>query len=407
MEEEIIMSYLYQDAPICYICCDENKTLIDQSIQNIENIPDNSVFKGPCDLHYICKECLIRICLDYENNINIHHSHIRCMNLDWEDCRSYAGVPYYFHHADIKKVLTPSDFDKFIEHASNFEYPGFDTSNCIRCNYKNKISVHDIINLDTGEVTVLCENFVDCGITYCYHCNKQVDDYDIQCNYCIGLSSITNPNLFNKFLIKGDKKNTSMGENSYLYRNKDITVDMALNHILSIINSPDDTFFIQCFICANNFSKSEQCCSLKHCGIERCYSCGKVQDRHSPDGMGNHWSAYGVNGCPRFDTDPYWNTTANCNFKCSEHISPCYGHDIGECQIIEHIDGRVNMVNERKQNFVYHFIKSLLRETRTKVLDGLSEVLDVKKIKKVLEFIDKNPEYFNYYNPVLFMDEMK
>jgi hypothetical protein len=120
--------------------------------------------------------------------------------------------------------------------------------------------------------------------------------------------------------------------------------------------------------------KSEQCNTLEHCGVERCYSCGRSGTRTNK--LGDHWDSSGIKGCPRFDHSFYWNVMAGCKFQCIE--GDCYNEELGDCDLESHKPGIEAMVMARKRAHIYHAIKSLLPSLRQTVLDKLWEIHDMR-----------------------------
>ena len=397
------------DGAECHIClCDKNdKQILDKSINNLKVIPDNSIFASPCKKHFICKECFIKIALDFENNpINSTHSLIRCL-YSGRDCVNDNGFFTYFNNNQVKRILNKEQYKLYIEHAERFKFPGFKLENCpsIRCHSRNLISIEDINSTSIGNLIIECTQTHYCEYRYCYNCKRRLREYQICCNICINLEDSSNPHSYNYFLIKEEEFRKIQSD--YLYKQKEISVDMAVNHIKEIIYSSDSRFSIQCPVCLNHFYKSEKCAGLRHCGIERCYSCGKIQNELNQE-LNDHWSEIGNKGCPRFDNAYYWNEIANCEFECSENTyeDGCYNHELGECTNYKHETGIINMVNERKQAFIYNFLKSLLKNIRNSVIEEMKDILDKPFLDKVFLFIEKHNEHSGDYTPIVFIDKL-
>lgn len=424
----------------CYSDFNDKKIIL-KKINNIDKLEKQTLFAGPCGEHFICYECLKTIALSFENHlINRNNSLIYCIA---QNCLTSSGIPVYFDHYQISKVLSLKEYTNYKEYAEIYEFPGFEIVRCpniindfrnvYKCNTKNIIPVEKIKETPPGCLIIYCIQNRKCHNSFCYNCKQKIYSYHTKCDICFDNNEYNNPFGINRFLVKKEVseeeleiseelRETSNQENKiikrkileetdYLYRNNEITVDMALKYIKDIIDKSDETanrFQIQCPYCLNFFFKTEKCSALKHCGIERCYSCGKIQEKNQRD-LSDHWSASGINGCPRFDNEPYWNKDAECNFLCQDEI--CYSHEIGECQIEEHQPGIKNMIIERKKAFIYHFLKSLLKETRNKVLEKLDENiyenLSNTFLQKVFLFLESNPAYIKYYSPLVFMKELQ
>lgn len=423
----------------CYVCHSdqEDKKVLLYKINDIDKIEDNTIFAGPCGKHFICKECLKKVSLDFENHpINRNYSLIRCLNPD-EDCITPSGINTFFDHLQIQKILTKEQFSMYYDYAEIYEFPGFEIIKCpyrllpytnrsVVCGAKNIITIEKINETPVGEMIVQCVQNPECNYRFCYHCKQTIRYSQTRCETCTTFSESQNPYSINYYLVKQPDIEIKMDpilknsdqqevmtttrkiqeETDYLYRNGEITKEIALSYI-DKIKSMDDKFFIQCPFCSEYFCKSDRCSALKHCGIERCYSCGKVQKLNHPNGLGDHWSENGINGCPRFDYAPFWNNIAQCNFLCLEEgydeKEPCYGHYSGECQLEEHKEGIKNILEQRKNAFIYHFLKSLLKETRDDIIQELEEK---EYYKKVFDFLENNQEYLLYYSPLIFAEKI-
>jgi len=148
-------------------------------------------------------------------------------------------------------------------------------------------------------------------------------------------------------------------------KNNEITEEIAYSTIKEIIAS--DRLEVKCTECMTTLFKSEQCNTLEHCGIERCFSCGRSGTRNQK--LGDHWDSSGVKGCPRFDHSVFWNVVDDCKFDCIE--GTCYNEEIGDCHNPKHTAGIRNMINARKKAHIYHAIKSLLPSIRIIVANKL------------------------------------
>lgn len=408
---------IFQYLPISVTCCvclenSDTKNLINYKIQDIPDaIPDNALFKGPCDKHYICKECLRKIVLNFENNpINDNSAFVYCSYYNTGCYNTDTFLPYYYSHNDIKKILSEEEFTLYINYASRYEYPGYEQIICPNLSCKNKIYIHEEEINDCNYYNTILTCYSGCETSFCYYCREELSLTEKHCEDCYTYGHRENPNCLNYYIVKPTESGNIISESDYLYKQKEITKEIALNYIVEIMTSNyDHIVSIECPICSNKFYKSEQCSSLKHCGVERCYSCGIMQKRYKKNGLGDHWSSIGKDGCPRFDSCTYWNSIAYCDFNCTEGI--CYNHDtIGDCKIPEHYSGIMNLSNERKQCMVYHFIKSLIKPLRIDLINTMKTKgieLNYYLLQMSLEFVDNNHNYLYYYSPLCFLDDME
>ena len=175
---------------------------------------------------------------------------------------------------------------------------------------------------------------------------------------------------------ESDNNSLTYNEEEYLYKNKDITVDIAMEQILNLIY--DSNSYMICCICKLSLYKTEKCNGLSHHNLERCYACGRIGFKLR--GLGDHWSDQGINGCFRFDYENFVSTYVP-RYYCSD--STCSNHDSGDCKDVDHQDGIQDLHNLRKTAYVYHCIKSLLPNIRYEVYDKLFDLL-------------KNTSYINF-----------
>jgi hypothetical protein len=61
-----------------------------------------------------------------------------------------------------------------------------------------------------------------------------------------------------------------------------------------------------CFGCGVPLEKTTMCNALRHCQIEVCYVCGAVASAPGSHLPASHWDADGCRGCPRFDSNAFW-----------------------------------------------------------------------------------------------------
>lgn len=369
-----------------------------------EGIPlCNTIFYAPCGKHAVCYDCLKRIALNFNSHpIGHEDSLIPCPYPFDNTCENDIGMKNYFSHSDIKKILSSDEYDMYMRHAERFQFPGYEIVKCPRpiiindrgdiglCDACILVPIKAIQNTSEGHLIMECDQNSKCYRRSCYHCHTLVrrrglrrdedilgnndvntnigsicNDENIYCERCVTSTENTNPKCRNRYFYKPDKRRND-GQNM-LYRNEEIPDDVIIDQLLEIVES--ENLFTRCMECLTTIYKTEQCNTITHCGVERCYACGRT-GTHEQD-LGDHWDVSGVKGCPRFDHSSFWNEWGHCGFKCREGY--CYSDTIGPCTLEEHQGGIQNMIDIRKRAHIYHAIKSLLPEQREYILKVASQ----------------------------------
>lgn len=326
---------------------------------------ESGIYYGPCDKHRICRECIRRIVLNFESHpVNENSSMVPCMS-PFEECETIIGVKKVFMHEDIEKVLTEEERECYRRYVKKYRFPGYEVIECPMCNTENPVPIEKIKSMAKGYMIVTCVQNRNCRKRWCYNCNERVSSYMSYCKKC--MMTIENKDKYGL--------NRYFKTEMRLLRNNEITEEIAVEQVMRVINM--DKMRINCVSCDTMIEKTEKCNGITHCGIEMCYSCGRSGTKIYK--LGDHWSERGVAGCPRWDSATYWNDVAKVGLKCKEN--ECYGEEIGDCDKKEHIRGIMNMNEERKKAFVYHMIKSLIKETREPVIDRLRKICKGKQKK--------------------------
>lgn len=131
----------------------------------------------------------------------------------------------------------------------------------------------------------------------------------------------------------------------------EITPGAVLAHLCDILT--DEAARVTCPGCGVKIAKTVDCNSISHCGYHFCYVCRAVTS--APFLPVSHWDGQGRTGCPRWDSDPYWNGAAGCGFSCGDG---CASHDT-PCGRKEHTAGRARMDAERKRWAAWALLRSL------------------------------------------------
>ena len=415
----------------CCVCFTDNYFIYDLknecilSLSDIEpsffkndEIPKSLLVKSCCNVHYICINCIHRLINNYEAHpINESNSHLSCP-YPFGDCVTSIGFKNIFDHNLIKKICNDTEWENYRIHSENFSFPGFTIIKCpvyyyrgitrVLCNTEILLENETIKNTQIGDFIVECTQNANCLKRFCFNCHQTMSYYQQVCHDCKTNHENENPNLLNYYFNKntseilssiastsietnndnGDNdtdngdNDTDNGEvesktviinyneNSYLYLNKEITIEIAVEQIMNIIKNID-TFFI-CSICKISLYKTERCNGLSHHNVERCYACGRIG--YKTKGLGEHWNPSGHSGCFRFNSDLYIKTTIP-HYLCNDSI--CSNHEKGDCTVQEHKLGIEDLEHLRKRSYVYHSIKSLLPEIRFDVYDELYDKLSM------------------------------
>jgi len=358
---------------VCSICKEDTMFLVLKEHIRIPNITSAIASAGEIYgvLNKIPNECLFKTC-QYEDHlicsgcfkklsqraITERQGRAKCVCpnvFTGEDC------DYEFSDKIVKSILTKKEYSMYKQMVRSSPHKTRVYFECPGCNDEHYVTKNDIKDCDLGEMIVGCavkENYY-----YCYDCKVkqhgvtyEMDFDELSCSVCIQKDEENNPEFINRY-FSGFKKN------------KDLTVGHCVAEIKEVLLQKEFNY-IKCFECGIRLEKSEKCNTLSHCGIERCYSCGRSGTRERPF-LGDHWSETGVGGCPRWDTATYWNKTAKCDFKCVEDV--CYSYHLGKCSIPEHKDGILKMEETRRFAFMYHQLTSLNEELSTQVIELLSK----------------------------------
>lgn len=397
-QEKTLNHTIKRDQDICCCVCfiekdyvynmetDSILSLVDIESDYFENkeIPGELLIKSTCNKHFICISCIKRLVNNYENHpINETNSHFACP-YPFKDCVTSIGFKNIFDHHLIKKICNEQEWLNYISHAENFAFPGYTIIKCpisyykigerVLCNTEILLENELIRDTPIGNLIVDCTQNPECLKKFCFNCKQIISYYQTDCFDCKTTYENENPFVFNYYfnkmsqLVDKIEENESVTinyeETSYLYKNEEITEEIAVEQILNVIKDTNSYFI--CPICKISLYKTERCNGLSHHNIERCYACGRIGFKIR--GLGDHWNTNGLGGCFRFDHDAYVKQYIP-EYRCNDSF--CSNHDRGDCTINDHNKGIEKLQNTRKSAYIYHMLKSLLIDTRFKVYDIL------------------------------------
>lgn len=419
---DIVMEDRVSEEISCCVCFGDNNP--QEEIFTLNDIPldkikSDTLIKSTCGVHYICIKCLHTIVTDYTNHpINELNSHVYCP-YPFEDCVTPAGTKNTFEHNSILKILDEFEQENYTAHADRFAFPGYTVITCpcnyfsepmmsIVCQYPILIENALIKSADTGDLIVQCHQNEKCCKTFCYHCRQEVSRYERECRFCKLTSENENPNIFNRYFVKEHStfedvvyndnifdQTRYFDEDQYLFLNKDITFEIALEYIIKLI---EHNVHCICPICKIHLHKTERCNGMRHHNIERCYACGRIGTRTGgiPN---NHWNPDGIGGCFRFDYDRFISKYLP-DYKCNQN---CQNHERGDCQLEEHKLG-IQLLNKiRQKAIIYHCINSLLPSIRYTVLEYLyNKYMNIPSAYELLPY--KQTFMFTDYYKELILD---
>jgi hypothetical protein len=420
---DIVMEDNVLEEISCCVCFSENlnpqEEIFTLTDIPLDKITSDILVKSTCGIHYICIKCLHTIVTDYTNHpINELNSHVYCP-YPFKECLTPAGTKNIFEHNSILKILDDFEQTNFIAHSERFAFPGYTVITC-PCNYFSSTLIQSICqypilienelikSADIGDLIVQCHQNEKCCKTFCYHCRQEVSRYDRECRFCKLTSENENPNIFNRYFIKEHHQFEDVvyndnifdqtryfDEDQYLFLNKEITFEIAIDYIIKLI---EHNVHCICPICKIHLHKTERCNGMRHHNIERCYACGRIGTRTGgiPN---NHWNPDGIGGCFRFDYDRFINKYIP-DYKCNQN---CQNHEQGDCTIDNHKLG-IQLLNKlRQKSIIYHCINSLLPSIRYQTLDYLyDKYMNIPSAYELLPY--KQTFIFTDYYKELILD---
>lgn len=363
-------------------------------------LPDDVIVVNPCRAldHAVCVGCMRAVLLNRGRPpVGVARAAVGCVSLDGESrCASTA-------YPDAQPFAVVLDGDEAAHLASLYDrhrFPGMEVVVCplhvvverpvpagrhrgprvevLPCGAECMVEHTRVATAARGHLPIGCTQNARCAGTFCYHCRSRLPAGSARCGRCTHVAEHDNPEGVNRYFYrpglmapaglaaKGDggggvatdqprqqqQQTTGSGADGHLLRNREVTEEVAVDQIERMLAM--DRVAQPCYRCGVPLLKSTECNALSHCGVQKCYMCGRnaLAGGHlEPE----HWDAHGATGCPRYDHHAYWRSMKN-PFVCAE--GRCYS-DAKECAVAAHRAGIEAMHAERRVWHAWGMLRSL------------------------------------------------
>jgi len=348
-----------EDTPLtCGICCAE-ATKTDKAV-SLASATRSNFIVPPCKntAHTMCGACMFRIVTNYHNHpIGVNSPHITCPF----ECSTHYSTN------DFTKLLGKEEMTKLAARAVMYKNKGMVE---VEAPNGSKIKVN-ALTLKDHQVGVCILAYPgppddDEAKHFCYDCFEDehimfIDHDDtLACEACLSNgNTVGRARGINQYFYRPDKK-CEDGQPT-LMRNSELTPELVVDQLVEM--GRGDSLPSKCFNCLYPLHKSAACNELSHCGIKRCYVCGMSGSEHNTF-LCDHWSASGNYGCPRWDTDRFWD---HLGIKLECHEGDCFS-DSHDCTEPSHAMAVQQMVHVRRLRHIRAALVSLPRCTYTKVM---------------------------------------
>lgn len=369
-------------------------------------LKDDAIVVNPCrDAgHAVCVGCMRAVLLNPGRPpVGLERAAIGCVSLDGES--RCAATSYGEAHV-FGAVLEPSEAAHLAALYERHRFPGMEVVPCplhivvdrpaqptrrrgprvdvLPCGAECMIEHASASSAVRGHLVITCTQNPRCAGSFCYHCRSRLPAGATRCGRCVRVSERDNPDGVNRYFCrpalvasatKDDVAGTGSrpawlasggGVDAHLLRNREVTEEVAVGQIERVLTM--DRVAQPCYRCGVPLLKSTECNGLSHCGVQKCYMCGRnaLAGGHlEPD----HWDADGATGCPRYDHHAYWRRMKAAPFVCSE--GRCY-NDAAECTVPAHRAGIEAMHAERRVWHVWGMLRSLSRDLGERVMARLT-----------------------------------
>nr|UDO47818.1 hypothetical protein [Pandoravirus massiliensis] len=352
---------------------------------------DDAIVVNPCRNvdHAVCVGCMRAVLLNAGRPpVGLDRAAVGCVSLDGE---SRCAATSYGEACVFDAVLDASEAAHLATLYERHRFPGMEVVTCplhivvdrpaqssrrrgprvdvLPCGAECMVEHASASNAARGHLVVACTQNPQCGGSSCYHCRSRLPAGATRCGRCVRVSERDNPDGINRYfcrpaLVASATKDDAAGAqppwlaggggaDAHLLRNREITEEVAVDQIERVLSM--DRVAQPCYRCGVPLLKSTECNGLSHCGVQKCYMCGRnaLAGGHLES---DHWDADGATGCPRYDHHAYWRRMKSAPFVCSE--GRCY-NDTSECTVPAHRAGIEAMHAERRVWHVWGMLRSL------------------------------------------------
>nr|UMO79486.1 hypothetical protein [Pandoravirus aubagnensis] len=368
-------------------------------------LKDDAIVVNPCRNveHAVCVGCMRAVLLNPGRPpVGLDRAAVGCVSLDGES--RCAATSYGEAHV-FGAVLEPPEAAHLTALYERHRFPGMEVVPCplhivvdrpaqptrrrgprvdvLPCGAECMIEHTSASNAVRGHLVIACTQNPRCAGSFCYHCRSRLPAGATRCGRCVRVSERDNPDGVNRYFCRpalvasaneSDVAGTGSqpawlasggGADAHLLRNREVTEEVAVDQIERVLSM--DRVAQPCYRCGVPLLKSTECNGLSHCGVQKCYMCGRnaLAGGHlEPD----HWDADGSTGCPRYDHHAYWRRMKAAPFVCSE--GRCY-NDAAECKVPAHRAGIEAMHAERRVWHVWGMLRSLSHDLGERVMARL------------------------------------
>lgn len=373
-------------------------------------LPDDVIVVNPCRAldHAVCVGCMRAVLLNRGRPpVGVARAAVGCVSLDGESrCASTA----YPEAHPFAVVLDGDEAAHLTSLYDRHRFPGMEVVVCplhvvvdrpvpagrrrgprvevLPCGAECIVEHARVAGAARGHLPIACTQNARCTGTFCYHCRSRLPAGATRCGRCTHVAEHDNPEGVNRYFYRPglmapagltgkagggatdqprqqqQQQTAGGGTDGHLLRNREVTEEVAIDQIERMLAM--DRVAQPCYRCGVPLLKSTECNALSHCGVQKCYMCGRnaLAGGHLES---EHWDAHGATGCPRYDHHAYWRSMKS-PFVCAE--GRCYS-DAKECAVAAHRAGIEAMHAERRVWHAWGMLRSLAAPLRERVISKL------------------------------------